>query len=101
MPPRRGCPLDPDPKSRCIPGVPSFVTPAQKPSVSAFIELWSKSGASERANKDGFLRDLCDLLGVARPEPSTGDPSRDTYVFEADAIKRHADKANSIGKMDL
>ena len=50
--------------------------------VAAFIAKWSASNASERANKDLFLTELCDVLGVARPQPSTKDPERDLYVFE-------------------
>ena len=55
--------------------------------LDAFIEHWSKSGASERANKDSFLVDLCDAIEVPRPDPNTGDPARDLYVFERDAIQ--------------
>jgi len=50
--------------------------------VAAFIAKWSASTASERANKDLFLTELCDVLGVPRPQPSTKDPERDLYVFE-------------------
>lgn len=50
--------------------------------VASFIDKWRESAASERANKDAFLIDLCDVLGVPRPAPTTGDPSRDLYVFE-------------------
>lgn len=50
--------------------------------VEEFIAKWSASGAAERANKDLFLAELCDLLGVPRPNPATGDPAKDTYVFE-------------------
>lgn len=49
-------------------------------SVPDFIARWSVSGASERANKDSFLNDLCDALDVPRPNPTTGDPEKDTYV---------------------
>jgi hypothetical protein len=69
--------------------------------VSHFISLWSASGASERANKDSFLRDLCDVLGVPHPAPRTGDRARDAYVFEADAVVPHEGGAVSIGKIDL
>ncbi|MDD5310053.1 MAG: class I SAM-dependent DNA methyltransferase [Deltaproteobacteria bacterium] len=48
----------------------------------AFITRWSASAAAERANKDSFLNELCEVLGVPKPEPSTGDPARDEYVFE-------------------
>lgn len=40
--------------------------------IALFIKRWSESGASERANKDSFLLDLCDVLGV--PRPSLRDP---------------------------
>lgn len=33
-----------------------------------FISRWSSSGAAERANYQLFLSELCDLIGVARPE---------------------------------
>jgi hypothetical protein len=44
--------------------------------VTEFIAKWSASGAAERANKDSFLVDLCDQLGVPRPHLSTGDPDK-------------------------
>lgn len=40
--------------------------------VQPFIDRWSKSAGAERANYQLFLAELCDVLGVARPEP-TGD----------------------------
>jgi hypothetical protein len=36
--------------------------------IADFVEKWNKSGAAERANKDSYLRDLCDVLGVPHPE---------------------------------
>ncbi|MDP2314346.1 MAG: class I SAM-dependent DNA methyltransferase [Pseudomonadota bacterium] len=69
--------------------------------VQQFITLWSASGASERANKDSFLKDLCDVLGVPHPAPCTGHRERDLYVFEADSVVSHEGGAVSIGKMDL
>lgn len=50
--------------------------------VVSFIEKWRESAESERANMQPFVLDLCDVLGVPRPAPTTGDPSRDLYVFE-------------------
>jgi hypothetical protein len=47
-----------------------------------FISRWSTSGSGERANKDSYLNELCDVLGVERPHPKTGDPAKDFYVFE-------------------
>jgi len=49
------------------------------------IAKWKESGGAERANKDSFLNDLCDALGVGKPSPTTGDPDADRYVFEPDA----------------
>lgn len=69
--------------------------------VSNFIEKWSASGGAERANKDGFLAELCDVLGVPRPDPVTGDPEKDLYVFEADAVLLHEGDSHTVGKMDL
>jgi hypothetical protein len=44
--------------------------------IAAFIAKWSASAAAERANKDTFLQELCDVLGVPRPDPTTADPER-------------------------
>ncbi len=69
--------------------------------LDAFIERWSNSGAAERANKDQFLAELCDAIDVPRPDPTTGDPARDLYVFERDAIQVAEGQKQSIGKIDL
>ncbi|HEX7580443.1 MAG TPA: type IIL restriction-modification enzyme MmeI, partial [Thermoanaerobaculia bacterium] len=66
-----------------------------------FVAKWSASGAAERANKDAFLLDLCDLLGVPRPDPSTGDPERDRYTFERDVPGVHEGEKVTTRKMDL
>jgi hypothetical protein len=69
--------------------------------VPTFIAKWKQSGASERANKDSFLRDLCDVLGVEHPGAKTGDPERDRYVFEREAILVHGGERHSVGFIDL
>lgn len=66
-----------------------------------FISRWKNSSGAERANKDQFLSELADVLGVERPKPTTGDPERDTYVFEKDVVIAHEDGKKSIGKIDL
>jgi hypothetical protein len=50
--------------------------------VLAFIERWSKSGGAERANYQLFLAELCDVLGVPRPDPTRPDDHENAYVFE-------------------
>jgi hypothetical protein len=69
--------------------------------LNQFISKWSGSGAAERANKDAFLIDLCVVLDVSPPDPSTGDPERDLYVFERDAILSHEGGRVTLGKIDL
>src|SRR6185295_11263774 len=66
----------------------------------AFIARWSASGGAERANKDSFLNELCDVLEVERPHPKTGDAARDLYVFEKDVPRAKAG-GSSIGRVDL
>ncbi|HEX8254874.1 MAG TPA: type IIL restriction-modification enzyme MmeI, partial [Thermoanaerobaculia bacterium] len=68
---------------------------------SEFVQKWRESAAAERANAQPFLLDLCDLLGVERPRPATGNPEADTYVFERDTVLLHEGKPHTIGKMDL
>ncbi len=41
--------------------------------IESFIRRWSPSGGSERVNHQLFLTELCDVLGVERPEPSVDD----------------------------
>lgn len=50
-------------------------TPQQ---VERFIAHWEKAAASERANAQPFLIELCDLLGVPRP----ANDHHDGYTFE-------------------
>ena len=69
--------------------------------VEAFITRWQESAASERANYQLFLIELCDLLGLARPEPATGQPERDGYVFERPVHFHNPDGTTSPGFIDL
>ncbi|HET8796570.1 MAG TPA: type IIL restriction-modification enzyme MmeI [Thermoanaerobaculia bacterium] len=69
--------------------------------LAQLIEKWSASAASERANKDSFLHDLCHALGVEPPHPKTGDPDRDRYVFEREAVLVHGGERHSVGFIDL
>jgi len=52
------------------------------PTVPQFVKKWSASGAAESSNAQSFTNDLCELIGVPKPEPSTPDESDNTYVFE-------------------
>ncbi len=48
---------------------------------AAFIARWQPSGGKELANYQSFLIELCTLLGVAPPEPTTTDDRHNAYVF--------------------
>ncbi len=68
---------------------------------SPFIERWQNSGAAERANYQLFLSELCDYLGVPRPNPAVGDVRLDEYVFERPVTFRHPNGLTSAGFIDL
>ncbi|MEI7936075.1 MAG: type IIL restriction-modification enzyme MmeI [Verrucomicrobiota bacterium] len=62
-----------------------------------FIARWATASASERANSQPFLCGLCDILGVATPEPT-----RETgYAFEYDVTEHHPDGSTIKGRIDL
>jgi hypothetical protein len=50
--------------------------------IDDFITRWQRSGAAERANFQQFAVELCDLLGVDRPDPSVAEERHNSYVFE-------------------
>ncbi|GAB3568751.1 class I SAM-dependent DNA methyltransferase [Spirosoma luteolum] len=70
-----------------------------------FETRWQKSGGAERANYGLFLQDLCDLIGVDRPDPTTDNPSHDAYVLERAVEFNDAGVAahgkRSVGRIDL
>ncbi len=69
--------------------------------VEAFIARWAASSGAERANYQLFLAELCDLLGVPRPNPSVADEAANTYVFDKAVTFRAADGSTSTGYIDL
>jgi hypothetical protein len=68
-----------------------------KREVQDFISHWSAASASERANSQPFLLDLCDLLGVPRPDPH---PAKG-YLFEFPIVEHNPDGTTSNGRIDL
>ena len=75
-------------------------SPASSADVDAFIDRWSASGASEIANANLFLSELCTLLGVARPDPAGPDTRQNDYVFERRVTFR-PDQDGERGRIDL
>ncbi len=69
--------------------------------IDAFIARWAASGASELANYQLFLTELCELLDVPRPDPATPDNSANAYVFERAVTFHHGDGTTSSGRIDL
>ena len=65
-----------------------------------FAARWQKSGGAERANYGLFLQDLCDLLGVPKPDPTTDQPAQDQYVLER-AVTFNDGPKKSTGRIDL
>jgi hypothetical protein len=69
-----------------LPADPSLVT------VETFISRWtSREGGAERANYQMFLSELCDVLGVKRPDPSGSERDYNDYVFERAVRSRDGD----------
>jgi hypothetical protein len=54
---------------------------------NAFIARWAAAGASERANSQPFLCELCDVLELARPEPTR----EASYALEYDLTEHRPD----------
>lgn len=76
-------------------------TTADSPTANAFIVRWAHSGAAERANHQLFISELCDLIGVPHPDPSTPDNSKNAYVFERSITFQDGDGKTSPGFIDL
>ncbi|MEW4569725.1 DNA methyltransferase [Tautonia sp. JC769] len=66
-----------------------------------FVTRWEASGAAERANYQLFLSELCDVLGVLRPEPTRPDDGENAYVFERAVTFQNGDGSTSTGRIDL
>ncbi len=67
-----------------------------------FIARWTpREGGQERANYAIFLSELCDLLGVTRPDPAEGSHKLNDYVFERLVQRRLPDHKLENGRIDL
>lgn len=75
--------------------------PAAPAEVTEFIARWQASGASERANYQLFLTELCAVLGVPGPDPATPNDHENAYVFERHVDFHNGDGTTSKGSIDL
>ena len=72
------------------------------PAVETFIRRWTaREGGAERANYQMFLSELCDVLGVERPEPSGNERGLNDYVFERAVRPRSGDATTAPKRIDL
>jgi hypothetical protein len=71
--------------------------PNSTTAITTFIERWQASGAAERANYQLFLSELCDLIDVPRPDPTTPNDRHNAYVFERAVPLAHG----TTGRIDL
>ena len=69
--------------------------------IEAFISRWEKSGGSESANFQTFANELCDLLGVPRPDPAQEEVERNDYVFERRVDYKFDDGTTARRRIDL
>ncbi len=68
----------------------------------AFLRRWTRGeGGAERANYTLFLSELCDVLGVARPDPASGGARLGAYQFEAPVRSRESEGVRSTKRIDL
>jgi hypothetical protein len=71
-------------------------------SVEAFIARWQgRAGGQERANYALFLAELCDVIGVPRPDLASADSGENDYVFERVVRRLHLDGTPGSGRIDL
>ncbi|WP_345741097.1 type IIL restriction-modification enzyme MmeI, partial [Brevundimonas aveniformis] len=70
--------------------------------VEQFISRWTAArGGAERANYQIFLAELCDALGLPRPDPASDDPASNDYVFERGVKRRESEGMASTLRIDL
>lgn len=69
--------------------------------LEAFIQNWAASGGAERANYAPFLMELCEVLGVPRPDPTRPDDADNAYVFERNVYEPHDDGKPTVRRIDL
>ncbi|WP_417434719.1 class I SAM-dependent DNA methyltransferase [Hoeflea sp.] len=70
--------------------------------IEPFITRWTaREGGAERANYQMFLSELCDVLGVDRPEPAGVERALNDYVFERAVRRRPSDDIASSRRIDL
>ena len=71
------------------------------PDLQPFIDRWKASGASEKANFQSFIHELCERLDLPRPDPATDQTARNDYTFERLVTFDEGEGHTSTGFIDL
>jgi len=70
--------------------------------LDAFIRRWQgREGGQERANYALFLSELCDAIGLPRPDPAARDTATNDYVFERAVDEPDGEGSVSHRRIDL
>src|SRR3954469_25138932 len=80
---------------------PAPISIESNPTLDDFLGCWEASGAAERANYALFLTELCDVLGVPRPEPTRPDDADNAYVFERNVPFQNPDGSPTVKRIAL
>src|SRR3954471_6227386 len=79
----------------------SVASPAYS-DLDLFINRWTaREGGAERANYQMFLAELCDVIGVQRPDPSGAERDYNDYVFERAVRPRDSATTTAPKRIDL
>lgn len=69
--------------------------------IEAFIARWATADGTERANYQLFALDLCELLGVPKPNPANKADGGNAYVFERNVTATFSDGSKASRFIDL
>jgi hypothetical protein len=76
------------------------MTPSDTTRIEQFITRWQNSSGNERANYQMFFAELCDALGVKRPDVK-GSVAGDPYCFDKDITIYHPSGKKTTGYIDF
>ena len=69
--------------------------------IDDFVGKWEKSGGAEMANFQTFAIELCELLGVPKPDAAQQQVERNDYVFERRVDYKFDDGTTARRRIDL
>ena len=72
---------------------------AAESDIDGFIARWTASSGNERANFHLFAVELCDILGV--PKPQIAQEDRNLNTFERTVEFSHISSVKATGRIDL